>query len=122
PASAYHTYLEEIQLKYKNDDEILADRVICSHKYDIYYLYEKFLNISVASLDILNILLTIILTNTPVGGLPLATILTLNETTQTFTKALGALKNMLALDAFGEHGPTIRPQVIMTNDCSAKKN
>ncbi|CAG8512715.1 17884_t:CDS:2 [Cetraspora pellucida] len=47
PASAYHTYLEEMQLKYENDKEILADRTICPYKYNVYYLHEKFLNIFV---------------------------------------------------------------------------
>ncbi|CAG8546267.1 22950_t:CDS:2 [Cetraspora pellucida] len=48
PASVYHTYLEKMQLKYENDEEILADRAICPYKYDVYYL-EKFLNISVGA-------------------------------------------------------------------------
>ncbi|CAG8808268.1 23905_t:CDS:1, partial [Gigaspora margarita] len=77
---------------------------------------------TIASLDFLNILLTIISTSMPVRGLPLATILTLNETTQTVTKALDAMKNMLLLDAFGGHGSTIGLQVIITNNYRAERN
>ncbi|CAG8759089.1 6747_t:CDS:1, partial [Ambispora leptoticha] len=38
PASAYNTYMEEIQLKYDNNEVVLADRAICPHKHDIYNL------------------------------------------------------------------------------------
>ncbi|CAG8449623.1 3612_t:CDS:2 [Cetraspora pellucida] len=48
-ASAYYTYLEEMQLKYKNDEEILADRAIYPYKYNVYYLHKKFLNISIST-------------------------------------------------------------------------
>lgn len=44
PTSAYNTYLEEIQLKYENNEEILADRAVCPHKHNIYYLYQKYLD------------------------------------------------------------------------------
>ncbi|KAF0532740.1 hypothetical protein F8M41_011029 [Gigaspora margarita] len=44
PASAYHTYMEEIQLKHENDEEVLADRAICPNRHDIYYLHKKFLD------------------------------------------------------------------------------
>ncbi|CAG8725847.1 22458_t:CDS:2, partial [Cetraspora pellucida] len=49
PASAHYTYLEEIQLKYENDEEILADRTTCPNKQDIYYLYQMFLNKSIST-------------------------------------------------------------------------
>ncbi|KAF0543577.1 hypothetical protein F8M41_003645 [Gigaspora margarita] len=49
PASAYYTYTEEIQLKYDNDEEVLADRTICPQKYDIYYLHKKFLDQSISA-------------------------------------------------------------------------
>ncbi|CAG8846926.1 34007_t:CDS:2, partial [Gigaspora margarita] len=42
PTSAYNTYLEEIQ--YENNEEILADRAVCPHKHNIYYLYQKYLD------------------------------------------------------------------------------
>ena len=74
-----------------------------------------------ASLDTLNTPLTIISTSTPVGDLPLAVILTSDETAQTFTKALDALKNIMPSDIFGGCGPTIGPQVIMTDDCVTER-
>ncbi|KAF0492712.1 hypothetical protein F8M41_021559 [Gigaspora margarita] len=49
PASAYYTYTEEIQLKYDNDKEVLANRAICPQKHDIYYLHKKFLDQSVGA-------------------------------------------------------------------------
>ena len=36
--------MEEIQLKYENDEKILADRAICPNKQDIYYLHQMFLD------------------------------------------------------------------------------
>ncbi|CAG8803922.1 16689_t:CDS:1 [Gigaspora margarita] len=192
PASAYHTYLEEIQLRHENNEKILADRSICLHKHDIYYLHQKYLNVSVgaknrkeifnrlakevlkfndsnkknalmqlyiaptendlgqlfiiivimnlmkhchslkqagelvymdttATLDALNTLLTILSTSTPAGGLPLAIILTLDKTAQTFTWALNMLKNMLLLEAFSSCGPIVGPQIVITNNCNAEK-
>ncbi|CAG8764617.1 16416_t:CDS:2, partial [Cetraspora pellucida] len=132
PASAYNTYLEEVQLKYDNDEVVLADRAICSHKYDVYNLYKKYLNKSVgaqnrkeiflclaekveefnttselvyidatADLDNFNTPLTVISTSTPIGGLPLAAILTSDETASTLTNALEALKHIMPSTAFG---------------------
>ncbi|CAG8677510.1 6599_t:CDS:2 [Cetraspora pellucida] len=40
PNSAYHTYWEQMQLRYKNDEEMLADRALFPHKNDIKYLYK----------------------------------------------------------------------------------
>ncbi|CAG8796174.1 8023_t:CDS:2 [Gigaspora margarita] len=174
-ASAYHTYLEEIQLRHENNEEILADRSICPHKHDIYYLHQKYLNVSIgakdgkemfnhlaeevlkfndsnkgnawmqsyiaptendlgrpfilivltnlmkSTLDALNTPLTILSTSTPAGGLPLAIILTLDETAQTFTWALNMLKNMLPLEAFSGRGPIVGPQIVMTDDCNAER-
>ncbi|CAG8804915.1 9477_t:CDS:2, partial [Cetraspora pellucida] len=125
-SSAYHTYLAKIQLKYDNDEDILADRAICLHKHDIYYLHQKFLDQIVGirngkemflckskeivefnnshketGLNISNILLTLISTSTPIGGLPLITILISDETVSTFTKTFEAIKHILLLDAFG---------------------
>ncbi|CAG8848252.1 43537_t:CDS:1, partial [Gigaspora margarita] len=48
-ASAYYTYIEEIQLKYKNNKKVLADRAICLNKHNIYYFYKKFLNQSIGA-------------------------------------------------------------------------
>ncbi|KAF0485819.1 hypothetical protein F8M41_022746 [Gigaspora margarita] len=42
PSSAYHTYWEQQQLKYENDEEMLADRAVFSHKSDIKYLHKKY--------------------------------------------------------------------------------
>ncbi|CAG8693310.1 11668_t:CDS:1, partial [Scutellospora calospora] len=80
-----------------------------------------YMNIT-ASLDILNMLLTIISTSTLVGELSLAIILILDEITQTFTKALGVLKNMLLLGAFGGYRSTTGLQVIITDDCNTERN
>ncbi|CAG8454947.1 8113_t:CDS:2 [Cetraspora pellucida] len=63
-----------------------------------------------ARLDTLNTPLTILSTSTPVGGLPLVTILTSDEITATFTKALEMIKKMGPLMAF-----------IMTDDCRVEK-
>ncbi|CAG8808744.1 16637_t:CDS:1, partial [Cetraspora pellucida] len=192
PASAYHTYMEEIQLKYENDKRVLADRAICSNRQDIYYLHKKFLNQSVgarngeemfnqltkeveefnangkghvwmqlyisstsvslgqpfvlviitnlmkrcyslqqagelvymdttAGLDILNTPLTILSTSMSIGSLPLAVILTSDETAYTFSEALNALKRILPITAFNSRGPIIGPEVIMTDDCKAER-
>ncbi|CAG8691745.1 2196_t:CDS:1, partial [Scutellospora calospora] len=42
PSSVYHTYWEQLQLKYNNDEEILADRAIAPCKNDIFYLHKKY--------------------------------------------------------------------------------
>ncbi|CAG8842210.1 21837_t:CDS:2, partial [Gigaspora margarita] len=192
PASAYHTYIEEIQLKYENNEEVLADRAICPNKHDVYYLHKKFLNQSIgarngkemfnrltkeieefnanekgyawmqpyiaptnadpgqpfilvivtnlmkrchslqqageliymdttAGLDDLNTSLTVLSTNTSIGSLPLATILTSDETTSTFSEALNRLKRILPITAFNNRGPIIGPEVIMTDNCKAER-
>ncbi|CAG8767892.1 14031_t:CDS:2 [Cetraspora pellucida] len=180
PASAYHMYMEEIQLKYENDEGVLADRAICPNRQDIYYLHKKFLNQSVAKeveefnangkghawmqpyisstsvslgqpfvlviitnlmkhchslqqaeelvymdttagLDILNTPLTILSTSMSIGSLPLAVILTSDETAYTFSEALNALKHILPITAFNSHGPIIGPEVIITDDCKAER-
>ncbi|CAG8758637.1 24006_t:CDS:2, partial [Cetraspora pellucida] len=72
-------------------------------------------------LDTLNTPLTIISTSTPIGGLPLAAILTSDETTITFTKALDMLKHIMPSTVFGGCGPLVGPQVIMTNDSTAER-
>ncbi|KAF0356171.1 hypothetical protein F8M41_014815 [Gigaspora margarita] len=41
PGSAYHTYWEQLQLDYNNNEEILADRAMAPRKNDIFYLYKK---------------------------------------------------------------------------------
>ncbi|CAG8844880.1 5295_t:CDS:1, partial [Gigaspora margarita] len=191
PTSAYHTYMEEIQLKYDNDEEVLADRAICPQKYDIYYLHKKFLDQSVgakngkemfsrlakeveefntnekgcawmqpyiaptsiepgqplvlvvitnlmkrchslqqagelvymdttASLDAFNTPLTLLSASTPIGSLPLAAILTSDETAFTFTEALNILKRIMPLEAFNGRG-ILGPEVIMTDDCKAER-
>ncbi|CAG8759091.1 6748_t:CDS:2, partial [Ambispora leptoticha] len=74
-----------------------------------------------AGLYALNTPLTIISTNTPIGGLPLATILTSDETTITLTKALNMLKHIMPSTAFGGCGALVGPQVIMTDDSSAER-
>ncbi|CAG8808724.1 28802_t:CDS:2 [Gigaspora margarita] len=42
PNSAYYTYWEQMQLKYENDEEMLADRALFSHKNNVKYLYRKY--------------------------------------------------------------------------------
>ncbi|CAG8840326.1 4512_t:CDS:1, partial [Cetraspora pellucida] len=152
----------EIQLKYDNDEAILADKAICPHKHNVYYLHQKYLDTfigtrnrkemfsrlaeeveefnsnrkgnalmqpyiaptntdpgqlfvlvivtnlikhchalqqagklvymnSTAGLDVLNTPMTILSTSIPIGSLPLAIILTSDETTNPFTKALDML-------------------------------
>ncbi|KAF0553845.1 hypothetical protein F8M41_019905 [Gigaspora margarita] len=41
--------MEEIQLKYENDEAILADRAICPHKHNVYYLHQKYLDTSISA-------------------------------------------------------------------------
>ncbi|CAG8852734.1 255_t:CDS:2, partial [Gigaspora margarita] len=72
-------------------------------------------------LDALNTPVTILSTSTPIGRLPLAAILTSDETTSTFTKALNMLKNVLLLTAFNGRGPVVGPQIFMTDDCKAER-
>ncbi|CAG8851158.1 24566_t:CDS:1, partial [Gigaspora margarita] len=192
PTSAYNTYMEEIQLKFENDEAILADRAICPHKHNVYYLHQKYLDTSIgarnrkemfsrlaeeveefnsnrkgnalmqpyiastntdpgqpfvlvivtnlmkrchalqqagelvymdttAGLDVLNTPMTILSTSTPIGGLPLAIMLTSNETSNTFTKALDMLKCIMPISAFNGRRPEIGPKVFMTDDCKAER-
>ncbi|CAG8737176.1 13886_t:CDS:2 [Cetraspora pellucida] len=44
PNSMYHTYWKEMQLKYENNEEMLADRMLFPHKNNIKYLYKKYHN------------------------------------------------------------------------------
>ncbi|CAG8808792.1 42693_t:CDS:2, partial [Gigaspora margarita] len=74
-----------------------------------------------AGLDGLNTPLTILSTCTPAGGLPLGVILTSDESANTFTKALEALKHLIPSMAFGERGSTVGLQVIITDDCTAER-
>ncbi|CAG8839358.1 17375_t:CDS:2, partial [Cetraspora pellucida] len=69
-----------------------------------------------AGLDNLNTPLTVISTSTPIGGLPLAAILTSDETASTLTSALEALKCIMPSTAFGGRGSITGPQVIITDD------
>ncbi|CAG8673336.1 19484_t:CDS:2 [Gigaspora margarita] len=192
PSSAYYTHWEQMQLKYENDEEILADRAVVPHRNDVYYLHQKYRELRVgdqngigmfnrlekeviefndnnkgntwmqpyvasekdkpgqplilvivtnlmkrchtlkeagelvymdttAGLDILNTPLTILSTSTPVGGLPLAVIITLDETADTLSKALDILKRIIQPMAFGDRGSLIGPQIIITDDCKAEK-
>ncbi|CAG8753250.1 4280_t:CDS:1 [Cetraspora pellucida] len=74
-----------------------------------------------AGLDTLNTPLPILSTSTPVGGLPLAAILISDKTAATFTKALEMVKKMVLLMAFSRWRPIIGSQIVMTDDCKAKK-
>ncbi|CAG8799654.1 7330_t:CDS:2, partial [Cetraspora pellucida] len=74
-----------------------------------------------AGLDVLNTPLMILSTSTSIRSLPLAVILTSDETAYTFSEALNALKSVMPLTAFNEHRPGVRPEVIMTDDCKAER-
>ncbi|CAG8839379.1 25150_t:CDS:1, partial [Cetraspora pellucida] len=67
-------------------------------------------------LDNLNTPLTVISTSTPIGSLPLAAILTSDETASTLTSALEALKRIMPSTAFSGRGSITGPQVIITDD------
>ncbi|CAG8790730.1 7646_t:CDS:2, partial [Cetraspora pellucida] len=69
-----------------------------------------------AGLDILNTPLLILSTSTPVGGLPLAVIITSDKTADTFSKALDVLKLIIQPIEFGEHESLSGPQVIIMDD------
>ncbi|RIB15089.1 hypothetical protein C2G38_2193248 [Gigaspora rosea] len=73
-----------------------------------------------AGLDVLNTPMTILSTSTLIGGLPLVIMLTSNETTNTFTKALDMLKYVMPILACNGHGPVIGPKVFMTDDSAWK--
>ncbi|CAG8623711.1 24762_t:CDS:2 [Gigaspora margarita] len=77
---------------------------------------------TMAGLDIFNILMMILSTSTPIGGLPLAIMLTFIETTNSFTKALDMLKCIMPISAFNRHGPVIGPKVFITNGCKAENS
>ncbi|CAG8580295.1 1013_t:CDS:1, partial [Scutellospora calospora] len=192
PNSTYHTYWEQMQLKYANDEEMLANRALFPYKNDFNYLYKKYrdkhigtqnrinmfsqleeeikeFNINrkgdtwmqkfitsnqsnseqhfilvvvtnlmkcchelqeagelvyidiTAGLDVLNTPLTILSTSTSAGSLPLAAILTSDETEATFIKALDMVKKIVPSVVFGRQGSIIRPQVVITDDCRAEK-
>ncbi|CAG8848204.1 36146_t:CDS:2, partial [Gigaspora margarita] len=74
-----------------------------------------------AGLKDLNTPLTVLSTNISIGSLSLTTILTLDETTSTFSEALNRLKCILPITAFNNRGPIIGPEVIMTDDCKAER-
>ncbi|KAF0448724.1 hypothetical protein F8M41_002626 [Gigaspora margarita] len=38
-----------MQLKFKNNEAILADRAICPHKHNVYYLHQKYLDTSIGA-------------------------------------------------------------------------
>ncbi|CAG8691915.1 19659_t:CDS:2, partial [Cetraspora pellucida] len=77
---------------------ILTNLMICC--YELQEAGELVYMDTTAGLDILNTPLIILSTSTPVGGLPLAVILTSDESTNTFTKALDILKHMIPSIAF----------------------
>ena len=58
----------------------------------------------------------------PIGGLPLATIITSREDTETLVFALQVLQSVLPSYAFYGRGPKLGPQVLMTDDCDAERN
>ncbi|CAG8705585.1 4201_t:CDS:1, partial [Ambispora leptoticha] len=76
---------------------------------------------TMAVLNVLNTLLTILSTSTSIGSLPLAVILTSDETAYTFLEALNVLKSVMPLTAFNERRPGVGPEVIMMDDCKAEK-
>ena len=57
----------------------------------------------------------------PVGSLPLATLITTREDTETVLFALELLKSVLPSYAFYGRGTSVGPHVIMTDDCEAEK-
>ncbi|CAG8575350.1 10310_t:CDS:2 [Scutellospora calospora] len=148
-SSAYHSYMEEIQLNYDNDEAILADRAISEEVEEfnsnrkrnalmqpyiastntdprqpfvlVIQAGELVYIDSTADLDVLNTSMTILSTSTPIGSLPLAIILTSDETTNTFTKALDMLKCVMPILAFNGRGPVIGPKIFITDDCKAER-
>ncbi|CAG8629437.1 7704_t:CDS:2 [Cetraspora pellucida] len=88
---------------------ILTNLMICC--YELQEAGELVYMDTTAGLDILNTPLIILSTSTPVGGLPLAVILTSDESTNTFTKALDILNHMILSIAFGKHGSIVGPQL-----------
>ncbi|RIB24372.1 hypothetical protein C2G38_2168721 [Gigaspora rosea] len=148
PASAYYTYMEDIQLKYENDEEVLSDKAICPHRHDLYYLYKNQLTkeveefntnkkryawmqpyIAPTSVDPGQPFILVIITNLmkhchflqQASDLPLVIILTSNEIASTFTKALNILKRIIPIGAFNGRGPIIRPEIVITDDCKAEE-
>ncbi|CAG8835102.1 41585_t:CDS:2, partial [Gigaspora margarita] len=92
-ASVYHTYIKKIQLKYENNEKMLADRAICSNDFDD-----------------LNTTLTILSTNISIGSLPLAAMLISDEPISTLSEALNRLKHILLIIVFNNHGSIIGPE------------
>ncbi|CAG8510981.1 11851_t:CDS:2, partial [Scutellospora calospora] len=132
--SAYHTYWEQMQLKYANDEEIInmfsqleekIKKFNINGKGDYYHELQEAEKLvymdTTAKLDILNTLLTILSTSTPASGLPLAAILTYDETVATFTKALDVVKKIVPSVVFSRQRSIIGPQVVMTDDYRAEK-
>ena len=58
----------------------------------------------------------------PLGGLPLATLVTTREDEETVTFALGMLQNILPSDAFYGKGPAVGPSVGLTDDSDIIRN
>ncbi|CAG8785854.1 712_t:CDS:1, partial [Cetraspora pellucida] len=94
---------------------------IIKHWYSLQQADELVYIDAIAGFDVLNILLTLISTNTPIGDLPFATILILNEITTTLIKALNILKHILSLFVFSECGFVTGLQVIMTDNFATKR-
>ncbi|CAG8792869.1 36440_t:CDS:2 [Gigaspora margarita] len=127
---------EQQQLKYKNDEEMLANRAVFPYKSDIKYLHKKYheKHIGVPNgKEMFNWLEkeisdfntnkkgNTLIQDTPAGGLPLAAIHTSNEIACTFTKVLAVFKQIIPSTAFGGRGPIVGLQVIMTDNCKAEK-
>ena len=58
----------------------------------------------------------------PVGGLPLATLITTREDSETVLFGLRVLQSVLPSNAFYGRGRTVGPVVVMTDDCDAERN
>ena len=58
----------------------------------------------------------------PVGGLPLATLITTREDSETVLFGLQVLQSVLPGNAFYGRGRTVGPVVVMTDDCDAERN